>query len=374
MRRWCGVDPEFCRSGRAGLHRVFAPVDLERVKSDRLNSAYSDAALDRQQRRNFGFAILALVMVIATGTVGFWWLEEQWDAWDALFFTCITITTVGYGDYGLDMRGEIFALFLMISGIATCTYAFSQMVQLAVSQRLNWRKRMLKHIAHLEDHFIVCGNGRVGRAICERFEESGTPVVVVDPSEDRCEWARQHGHFVVHGDAGKDEVLMQANVERCRGLVACTPDESENLVITLTARSHNEGCTIIARAESHDAVAKFQRAGADRVVAPSLFGGHQIATMLVRPHLADFLTQMCAGDDDYQLSEIMIDPGSPLAGQTPETYGQREPGLVFVALKRTGEPTRIRPDATESFAVGDVVIVAGQLDAIARARSLAQAA
>ena len=337
-------------------------------------SAFSDAALERDQRRRVYSALALLALIILTGTVGFWWLEPQWSAWDALFFTFISITTVGYGDYGLDTRGEVFAMLIMLAGIATCTFVFGQVVQLAVNRQMTWRKRMLKHIAHLSDHFIICGVGRVGQAVCERFQEAGQPVVVIDSNDARCEWAREHGHFVITGDAGEDETLLAAGVERCRGLVACTPSDHANLVVTLTARSHNADCTIIARADDHGAISKFQRAGATRVVAPAMFGGHQIATMLVRPHLADFLTQMCAGDDDYQLSEIVVDPGSPLAGETPASFGKHQPELVFVALKRNGEPTRIRPDASEPFEVGDVAIVAGTLSALTQARTLAKAA
>jgi voltage-gated potassium channel len=312
------------------------------------------------------WAVLALLLVVAVGTLGFWWLEEHWNAWDALFFTLVTITTVGYEDYGLDGYGEIFALFLLLAGIGTYTYAFSQLVQLAMSQRFNWRLRMEKHIASLSDHFIVCGAGRVGQAICERFEASGQPLVVVDTDEQRCEWARQRGHFVIEGDAGLDETLRRANIRNCRGLVACTANENENLVITLTARSHHAECTIIARCDHEDAAAKFRRAGATRVVAPALYSGGQIAKMLVRPHLADFLSRMEVGDGDCQLTEIILDEHHPLVGQTPERVGREEPSLVFVAVKPTDGPLRIRPDSRQPFCVGEVVIVAGTLQALSQ--------
>lgn len=337
-----------------------------------LPTNYSELAAHQRQQRNVFNAVLALLIVIAVGTAGFTYLEAQWTVWDAFFFTLITITTVGYGDYGLDFRGEVFALTLLLTGIAVTTYAFGQVVQLAVTSRAVWSRKMLKNIERMQDHYIVCGAGRVGRAVCERFEESGVPLVVIDRDAERCEWARAQGHLAIEGSATDDDTLIAAGVERCKGLVASAPSDNENLVITLTAREHNADCLIICRSGDPDTDAKFRRAGADRVVAPETNGGHIIANLLVRPHLTDFLAH--TGEDDYQLTELHIQHGSPLAGLSILEMGQREPQLVFVAHKQDGEPARVRPATDKILAAGDVLIVVGELDALARVSEHAVAA
>ncbi|MEO0514265.1 MAG: potassium channel protein [Planctomycetota bacterium] len=337
-----------------------------------LADQFSELAEHQRQRRNVANAVLTMLIVIAIGTTGFALLEEQWTAWDAFFFTLITITTVGYGDYGLDMKGEMFALVLLIAGIAVTTYAFGQVVQLAVTNRAAWRRKMLKTIENMSDHYIVCGVGRVGRAVCERFEESGVPLVIIDQDPARCEWARAHGHLAIEGNATQDDTLLLAGIGRCKGLVAAAPSDNENLVITLTAREHNADCLIICRSGDPETEAKFRRAGADRVVAPETHGGHTIANLLVRPHMTDFLAQ--TGEGDYQLTELQLKPESPLVGLTILEIGEREPQLVFVAHKPVGQPARVRPELDEVLNAGDILIVVGQLDALARAADHAAAA
>jgi len=329
-----------------------------------LSDHYSEFAEHQRQRRNVAHAVLTMLIVIAVGTAGFTILEEHWSAWDALFFTLITITTVGYGDYGLDTRGEVFALLLLITGIAVTTYAFGQIVQLAVTRRAAWRRKMLKSIERMSDHFIVCGVGRVGRAVCQRFEESGVPIVVIDQDPDRCEWARQHGHLALEGNATQDNILLAAGVKRCRGLVAAAPSDNENMVITLTTREHNADCLIVCRSGDPESEAKFRRAGADRVVAPETNGGHIIANLLVRPHMTDFLAN--TGEDDYQLTEFNIQDGSSLHGLTILELGKREPQLVFVAHKTKDGSTRVRPRTDTVLDAGDILVIVGQLDALAR--------
>lgn len=337
-----------------------------------LTADFTEFAEHQRQRRNVANAVLAMLIVVCMGTAGFAILEQHWSVWDALFFTLITITTVGYGDNGLDARGEAFAVLLLLAGIAVTTYAFGQVVQLAVTRRAAWRRKMLKSIENMSDHYIVCGVGRVGRAVCERFEESGMPVVVIDPDPQRCEWARAQGHLALEGTGTDDHTLLLAGVKRCKGLVAAAPHDNENLVITLTVREHNADCLVICRSDEPESEKKFRRAGADRVVAPETHGGHTIANLLVRPHMTDFLA--ATGEDDYQLTELHLKAGSPLAGLTILELGQREPCLVFVAHKPVNQPTRVRPDTAEVLHVGDVLIVVGQLDALARVSQHAAAA
>ncbi|MFQ5655525.1 MAG: potassium channel family protein, partial [Planctomycetota bacterium] len=89
----------------------------------------------KEHRRRFFRALLALILVLRFGTCGFTLIQDGWDIWKSLYFTIITITTVGYGDYGLNPIGERFTTVLLVVGLATSTYAFGQLVQAAVSHQ-----------------------------------------------------------------------------------------------------------------------------------------------------------------------------------------------------------------------------------------------
>ncbi len=342
----------------------YAPPSRAQPPMDFVNHHYTELAALIRQRRNVLRALIALTVVITLSTLGFAWLEPHWTVWDAFFFTLVTITTVGYGDYGLDARGQVFATLLLIAGIGITTYALGQVVQMAVNNQAARRRKMLKQIAHLKDHFIVCGAGRVGQAVCERFTESGVALVVIDLDPERCEWARAQGHFALEGVGTDDQTLINAGVTRCRGLVASTDNESENLVTTLTAREHNPDCLIICRSDDPESEAKFRRAGANRVVAPETNGGHIIANLLVRPNTTDFLAH--TGNYDIQLSELLIRPNSKLIGRTLETLKETDPDIVLVALKAAGCETRLNPNPDHLLTQGDVLIIVAQLTQLAQ--------
>jgi len=310
--------------------------------------------------------VAALVGVTLFGTIGFFAIEPDWDLWQSLYFTLITITTVGYGDEGLSADGRKFATVLLLAGIGTATYSLSILVQVAVSYQLCWRRRMQQHIDRFHDHIVVCGFGRMGKTICELLAGSGVQFLVVERDETEYQDAIDRGYPAIHGNATEDEVLHKAGVDRCRGVVCVIDSDANNVFITLSARDLNSDAFIACRADTEGAVSKVQRAGASLVVSPHYSAGVDIATAILRPHLAEFLRCGRSASADFELGEVTIEKGSPVVGQTVSEFGGSEEAVVFVAMKRPGGETIVRPGGNVAFQTGDVVIVAGSPKDLAR--------
>ena len=90
--------------------------------------------------------VAILLMVVVFGTLGFWYIEHDndWDLWQSLFFTLITVTTVGYGDQGLSPTGEKFTAVVLLFGIGGATYSVTSLVQIAATYQTSWKKKMQK--------------------------------------------------------------------------------------------------------------------------------------------------------------------------------------------------------------------------------------
>ncbi len=147
---------------------------------------------DRYQNDNHREAILRcfvlLSVVVCFGTIGFF-ITEQWSLWQCLYFTLITISTVGYGDDGLSAMGEVVAAILLLCGIGTFTYALSTLVQIAMDEEGTRRRKMRQCIKDCRDHIIVCGYGRMGQAICQELTRGGVACVVIEHNEQCCDRA-----------------------------------------------------------------------------------------------------------------------------------------------------------------------------------------
>lgn len=310
--------------------------------------------------------------VVLVGTVGFMLIEDGWTLWRALYFTLITITTVGFGDEGISETGQKFAALLLLTGIGTATWTLTTVVQYAVSYQFDWQRRMKKMINTTSNHIIICGFGRIGRTICQELAESDVNCVVIDRDEDRVAEAVASGYLAIIGDTTNEDVLHDAGIERARGIVCVTSSDAENVFITLTARELNPDIMIASRANAESSARRMEHAGASLVVSPFLTAGVDLARAIVKPHLAELLRNSQRSDGDFALSEVVVESGSKLEGQTPQTYGQEEDCISFIAIKREGEGTIYRPSGQETFRPHDIIIAAGVPDALARMSKIAR--
>ncbi|MCP3905107.1 MAG: potassium channel protein [Planctomycetes bacterium] len=311
---------------------------------------------------------LILVGILAAGTIGYMYVEG-WGFAQALFFTIITLTTIGYGDYGLSETGEMFTIGLVVVGLGVVTYWAGQVLPLLFNHQLVWERKMNNRILNLEDHFIVCGLGRIGRAVCQYLAREGVPFIAIDPDVDNVSEIVDAGHLALVGDAADDDVLEEAGIQRARGIACVTGSDTTNIVITLTAREQAPELVIVSRAEHEDAIRKIQRAGATRVISPVRSGGFSIVNAILKPNLADFLDRTNDRTEDFELAEISVEPGSQLDGSTIRDKAASHDGVALIALKRPDACTRMRPRADEPLHEGDVLIVAGEalsIDALQR--------
>ena len=225
-------------------------------------------------------------------------------------------------------------------------------------------KRRLRMIDQLNDHFIICGYGRVGRRAAEEFDVSGQPYVVLDFSPDAIAAAKERGTLFLEGRGSDDEDLARAGVDRAKGLLASADSDAENLYITLSARARCPDLTIVARASDAEAERKLQLAGADRVVQPYSAAGVEMAKLASKPQIAAFLEIVSSrGGPDLRFEELEVKTACPAAGQTiRELRVRRDTGGLIVALRKVDGTFDITPNPDQRLEPGDVLIAMGTED------------
>ncbi len=92
-------------------------------------------------------------------------------------------------------------------------------------------------IGKLNHHAIVCGFGRLGRALAGQLEQGGMPFVVIDQSAERVAEARAMNWLAVQGEATDEAVLRSVGLEHARVLASVLSNDAANVFITLRARA-----------------------------------------------------------------------------------------------------------------------------------------
>jgi voltage-gated potassium channel len=326
------------------------------------------STLTQITRRRLAFAALIIVLIIVAGAIGFR-QSEHFTVLDSLYIATQTVTTVGYGDLApKTVEGRIFAIILMLMGVGTVLYALTVLAQAVIQSEIVEafdKRRKLKEMEKLNGHFIVCGAGRVGRRIIKDLMRQNLPHVVIERDERRIASIERAGpHFII-GDATSEENLLAAGVTRARGLASCLADDAANVYVVLTARGLNENLHIVARAVEEQAETTLIRAGASRVVAPTIIGSQSMARALLRPAIADFMDSIVAETLDLVFEEVAIDDNSPYVDKRlRETNLLSELSLIVVAIRRKNGELTFHPNGDSLIEEGDLLIVIGKAESV----------
>jgi len=312
--------------------------------------------------RHLLWGIGALLLLIFIGTAGYMLIEE-WSFSDSIYMTIISISTVGYREVNvLSSAGRAFTIFLLVAGVGLAFYILTNVVQNLIEQGVQGifrRQRMENRISKLKDHFIICGYGRVGKEVAAVFSENKVPFVVIDPSDAAFADATEAGYLFLHGDASSDEVLKKTEIGRSRGLIAATGNDAENIFITLSAKALHPGLFVVARTYSEEAVAKLERVGADRVVAPLRQGGRRMAMLALRPLAVDFVDAVLGrAPSPLELEHIKVVGSSPLALKKVGE-GEKLTGIAILALRKKNGDVLPKPGAETLIEPGDELFVIG---------------
>jgi len=322
-------------------------------------------------------AMLAGVLLI--GTFGYHFLEG-WPLFDALYMTIITLTTVGFGEvHPLDGPGRWFTIVLLLFSVGIVAYSATTLAQMVVETEFRavfWRRRMQKRIESTREHYIVCGYGRTGRAVCKSLERYRMPYVVIESVPALVNDLKAREAMLVAGDATQDESLHAAGIERATGLIAALGNDAENVYLVLSARQLNPQLKIVSWSDSVEAEGKVRRAGANYVISPYLLGGARMVQYLVSPHTLAFLDRTMGSEyHDMHMGEIELRANSPLIGSSLKGLGiGREIGVIVVGVARAGGEMIFNPSAEYQFREHDVVIGIGSSEQFDRFSDLVQGA
>jgi voltage-gated potassium channel len=308
--------------------------------------------------RRLIFALAALVSVMVGGTVGY--LVLGFGLLDALYQTVTTVTTVGFREVEpLTATGKVFTIALIVVGVGIALYTLGVIIETLLEGQLPevfGRRRMERKITGMSEHVVVCGWGRVGRAIARDLAAMGASPVVVDNDPIRVE---NVPYPAVLGDATDDDVLDRAGVRRARALVAALDTDAGNLFVTLSARALRPELFIVARVRLEENEDKLRRAGANRVVNPQSIGGARMAAFVLQPYVTEFVdVVMHDRGIEFRLEEIPVPEGSPIEGfSIREAHVRDRTGALVLALRdRKGTFTTNPPP--EAVVNADQIIIA----------------
>jgi voltage-gated potassium channel len=329
--------------------------------------------------RNLINSIILTALVFISGVAGFM-LIERWTFLESLYMTVITLTTIGFREiYPLSPEGMVFTIVLILVGVSVFAYTVRIFaITLLEGQFLIFGriKKMERQIKNLKNHYIICGYGKSGRQLAEEFHIRNASFVVID-KKFISELQPPLPEYVLYieGDATSENILIDAKIDRAKGLIAVLPTDAENVFTTMTARDLSKQIIIYAEAVEQSSEKKFLQAGATRVIFPFKIAGKKVVSSILKPNVVDFIDIALEGTDlSLEIEEILVSKGSTLDEKALKDSGIREKfNIIIIGIKKgVDEKLIFNPGPLSKINSGDTLIAVGDKNELGKLSVIAQ--
>lgn len=265
-------------------HQAFYAPDVLYVIALFLALAVSGSAFTRASvTASTLFAFAATMLLLAYGVLGSLFLGQGFtppinDLQQAIYFTVVTMSTVGYGDIlPKSDDARLFVVSLIVVGITVFVTSLSALVGPILQGRLSHilEPRKAKKMRRV-DHYVIAGTGALARNTARELVQRGLGVVVIADDDA----ARVDGAEMEVGDATDLEVLRRAGADAARAVLALTEDDAENAFVILALKDLESPARKIAAVNARKNMERVRRVQPDMIMAPNVFGGEVLAMAL----------------------------------------------------------------------------------------------
>lgn len=277
------------------------------------------------------------------------------SAADVIYFTMVTITTVGYGDIvPVSTSARMIDAFLVTPIRIFVWFIFIGTAYQLVIQRVieDWKMHRLQR--RLDGHMVICGFGNSGKSAAAELVGKGIAaedIIVIDRDERQVRTAVDRGFVALQGEATREELLRVAGVERARGIVVAVGRDDTALMTVVTARSIGTHAKIVASVHERENIKLLRNAGADTIVTPWTFGGYLLADGVTQTYTVDLIQDVLSHEGDLAMIE---------RPPRPDEIGRRTRELRYslvLGLVRDGRRVMFWEDAELCIEPRDELIV-----------------
>ena len=284
----------------------------------------------------FGLLFLAVYILLVYQLLEYELLEghsEIKSLSDALWYSIVTLTTVGYGDIvptseGGRIIGYIF-LFLSLGVYGILIGQFSNVIS-----KINENNKLGMQGTSFQNHIVVIGWTQFGKTVIDQLIRAGRQVAIVTRDRANIELLHElydkRAAFILYSDYENLENLEKANINNCSSVFVNLENDTDKLVYILNIKKKYEDLQYIVTLENANLKQTFLNAGVRYAISKNEIASRLLASYMFEPDVAQYSEEILAypvTDTDYDIKQFRVLSKNPFIGQ--------EYDKTFYELKKT---------------------------------------
>ncbi|MEN4052403.1 MULTISPECIES: ion transporter [Sulfurimonas] len=283
----------------------------------------------------------------------------------ALYWSIVTISTVGYGDIvPITTEGRFVATLVIMAGIAVLAFTTSLFVS-AFTEKLDEIREIktIEDVSKLKKFYLICGYEQVSREVARKLSARGSSIIIMDDDQSRVAMAKKDGYTALHYNPGRVDSYEKLNInmdKQIKAVLCLREDDIENVYAALTIRSINKDVFILSLLMSDANRKKLDFAGIDKIVYPQELVGLITKELVGKPVAFEVIHELRSENADVKIDELGITQRIVDNFPTVGDLGNKEFRVVLLGIyKYDHDRFFFNPIDDTLLEVGDYLLVVG---------------
>jgi len=286
--------------------------------------------------------------------------------YEAIYWSIVTISTVGYGDMiPVTSEGRFVAMLVIVAGVAVLAFTTSLVVS-AFTEKLDEIKeiKIIEDISKLHKLYLVCGYENVAKEVVRKLlKNKDNNIIIIDKNIQNVVEAKREGLTALNYDPGSVDSYKKLNLDfkkQITSVLCLHENDVDNVYTALTLKSIDKNINILSLLVESSNRKKLKFAGIDTIVCPQELIGLITREIVGKPVAFEVIHELRSEDAHVKIDEIAVTQRIVDNFSTIGELGNEEYRIVVLGLFRNKqEHFYFNPLDNTLLEIGDYILVIG---------------
>lgn len=240
---------------------------------------------------------------------------------NAIWYSLVTLTTVGYGDlFPATVYGRWIGFIFILTSVGIFGLLIGKLTTLMATIKED--KKLGYSGTNFTNHAVIIGWNDFGWQVADQLVGVGKQLAIVTNKKDDVDLIQEKYHskmmHVLFSDYNNFDFLKKVNIDDCSIVFVNLDDDTEKLVYVLNLKKSFPETEFVVTLENGDLKNTFLAAGVSNTISTKDISSKLLASYMFEPDVAVYsesILSFAKSDGDYDMKQLLVTPKNPYVGK-----------------------------------------------------------